>query len=111
MIIYGDQQIEQHLIEADDGPDVSFTGQLLFQAVGDIYKARLPDKSVEVTLSVYKTDSGFVCSKKYEWSLLNTETSVTIVESISTELFKFFGYGRLAKSLYKELGLDYVLTI
>lgn len=104
-----DDDFEQILLEVDNEPDLSFTGQLIVHTSSSEKNGRW------VYLELYKTKSGkFVCYQvnKTCWQGERDFKKAFVVSSGLTEqtrnqqIIDFFGQGWLAKDLYYEAKIN-----
>lgn len=103
--------METFELERDDGPNARFSGELVAEA-----SSRSPDgpRSQRWTeLSLYKTARGtWVCQEVGRTLWVNERDRYSIyVAETDSELTEMVGYGRLAKQLYADAGVDHAEDI
>lgn len=108
--------MQQHNIDRDDAPDLSFVGELLGVAKSSPNQASASFSGSTgrwQVLRLYRTRAGrYVCHRKNrtEWDG-ERDTSVGRVCTTEAEVFEFFGYGELAKELYSLAGITPIESI
>ena len=91
------QEVQRFEIELEGEQNLSFMGKLLATV-----SESGPDPD---TLSVYSTDQGnFVGVRESGYE--STKTLTAEVSHSESGMFEFFGFDDLAKSLYREWGID-----
>lgn len=105
------RKVEEFCLQNGDGPDYKFRGYHLGSISGMMdYKL--------VTMSLYKTVSGnYICYRCDEPQLERSigeydyKTKVTYFHDNEDLVHKTFGYGPMAKKLYRECGIDCFIEI
>ena len=106
------KKVKMITVRIDSGPDLRFKGELVTGVASFPYKESGIKFSGQVgrceQLDLYKTNGGkFICNK-LDLTLLEGERSISSGKACETleEVKEFFGYGWLAKELYKEAKID-----
>lgn len=109
--------MQTYTLPIDNSPDIQFEGELLGTATTARYNYHDPHQLEPnqrwTELALYRTSSGkYVChqsantNKTGEHCFYNGKVCDT-----EEDVFEFFGNRWLAKSLYQDAGLDYVVVI
>lgn len=98
-------------VRRDDGPDLVFMGELVEGAETSPDSGRWNYSGSAgrwIELHLYRTEAGaFVCheGRMTNWDGEHHQHRAAVCHATS-EIFAFFGFGKLAKELYQNAGLD-----
>lgn len=110
--------MEWFLVEVDNGPGLRFRGKIRANVRSYSDKARVGEYSGQVgrhsELSLYETAGGnFVCQlvERTRWQGESDSYDGKVCDTVE-QVKEYFGYGWLAKELYRDAGIDVVaLTV
>lgn len=106
-----DNDMETIELARDSGPDVRFQGEQIASASSWHYEGQRNTRWTELTL--YRTSGGkLVCHEvgRTLWQGERDRRAIHITDT-EAELIDAVGYGRLAKELYDEAGIDHAQEI
>jgi len=111
------REMESFVVEVDNGPGLRFRGKIRANVRSYSDKARVGQYSGQVgrhsELSLYETAGGnFVCQlvERTRWQGESDSYDGKVCDTVE-QVKEYFGYGWLAKELYREAGIDVALTV
>ena len=111
------REMECFVVEVDNGPDLRFYGKIRANVRSYSDKARVGEYSGQVgrhsELSLYETAGGnFVCQlvERTCWQGESDSYDGKVCDTVE-QVKEYFGYGWLAKELYRDAGIDVALTV
>ncbi len=111
------REMESFVVEIDNGPGLRFRGKIRANVRSYSDKARVGEYSGQVgrhsELSLYETAGGnFVCQlvERTCWQGESDSYDGKVCDTVE-QVKEYFGYGWLAKELYRDAGIDVALTV
>ena len=111
------REMECFVVEVDNGPGLRFCGKIRANVRSYSDKARVGEYSGQVgrhsELSLYETAGGnFVCQlvERTRWQGESDSYDGKVCDTVE-QVKEYFGYGWLAKELYRDAGIDVALTV
>ena len=112
-----DDEMELFVVEVDNAPDLRFFGKIRAKVRSYSDRARVGEYSGQVgrhsELSLYETAGGnFVCQlvERTRWQGESDSYDGKVCDTVE-QVKEYFGYGWLAKELYRDAGIDVALTV
>ena len=112
-----DDEMELFVVEVDNAPDLRFFGKIRAKVRSYSDRARVGEYSGQVgrhsELSLYETAAvNFVCQRvdRTCWQGESDSYDGKVCDTVE-QVKEYFGYGWLAKELYRNAGIDVALTV
>lgn len=113
-----DGEMELFVVEVDNGPDLRFFGEIRAKVRSYSDRARVGEYSGQVgrhsELTLYETAGGYLVCQLVErtcWPGESDSYDGKVCDTVE-QVKEYFGYGWLAKELYRDAGIDVVaLTV
>jgi hypothetical protein len=104
-----DETYEKIIVERDDEADLVFTGVQIAHADDD----PMNQQSRWTELTLYQAENGkYICQKAHKTRWQGEHDSYeAIVCDTYNDIIEYFGYGRIAKKLYKRAHIDATLDV